>query len=136
MISLTVEAEDGEADLLGKHAGDLQEDIVVGSDSISGTLKYVTEYTGFSGDPDLQQGNYIALKFDAPEGATTTVEIVGGFFGPVTLDEDMIFVGRIADTTTQSIRVVCTKDSYSVTRTFSLVNLSTLGPEDNVENNG
>ena len=90
--------------------------------SISGTLKYVTDYTGFSSDPELQQGNYIALKFGATAGSTTTVEIVGGISGPVTLDSDMNWVGKIANTS-QKIKVVNTDNGVITTKTFNLTSL-------------
>lgn len=32
-------------------------------DAISGTLNYVTGYTGFSSETELQSGNYLALTF-------------------------------------------------------------------------
>lgn len=82
----------------------------------------MTDYTGFSGDPDLQEGNYIALKADSVEGATITVELVGGESGPVTLDEDKNVVIRVTSTT-QSIRFIATKDDESITKTYALTNL-------------
>ena len=49
-------------DLLGKVVADLQKDMGVSANNIIGTLKYVTGYTGFSGDPEEQEGNYLAFK--------------------------------------------------------------------------
>ncbi len=49
-------------DLLGKVVGDLQADVGVSLENILGTLSLVKEYTGFSGDPEEQTGNYIAFK--------------------------------------------------------------------------
>lgn len=60
---------------------------------------------------------------EATEGATTTVELLGGYSGPVTLDEDMNIVIRIADQFSQRIKVVTTKDSASVTKIFALNDL-------------
>ena len=75
---------------------DLQSDIVISDDNkISGTLKKVTGWTAFSGDPAEQSGNYIAVKATAEEGATITAQIIGGDHGPVTLDEDGILIARI-----------------------------------------
>lgn len=92
---------------------------------ISGTLKKVTGYTGFSGDPEEQSGNYLALKFTAEEGATVTVELINGTVGhPVTLDEDMNIVIRIADKDTQSIEVVASKGGASSTKTYALTGLT------------
>lgn len=92
---------------------------------ISGALKYVTGYTGFSGDEAEQSGNYLALKCDAGEGATITVELVGGNLGhPVTLDEDKNIVLKIGDNTRQSVKVVATKDGQTVEKVFSLTDLA------------
>ena len=111
--------------MLGKLVSELQSNVAVGTDAITGTLKYVTDYTGFSSDPALQEGNFLALKFTAPDGSPTTVEIVGGTSCPVALDSDMNWVGRIANKDTQTIRVICTPTSGSaITKTFSLTGLT------------
>ena len=88
----------------------------------------MTGFTNFSSEQTEQEGNYLALKFEATEGATTTVEIVGGTKGPVTLDEDMNWVGLIKSNTAQSIKVKMTKDSESVEKTYSITGL-TLEPK-------
>lgn len=119
----------GDVDLLGKTADDLQEDVEVANGAITGTLNYVTGYTGFSGDVAEQSGNYLALKVTAIEGATITVELINGTVGhPVTLDEDGMIVLRIANKSTQSVEVVATKDSLSEVQRFSLTGL-TLTPQ-------
>lgn len=84
----------------------------------------MTGFTNFSSTPAEQSGNYLALKFEHSEGATTTVEIVGGTKGPVTLDEDMNWVGLIKNKTTQSIKVVTTKDDESIEKTYTLTGLT------------
>ena len=119
----------GDIDLLGKEADDLQTDVVVADGGITGTLKYVTGYTGFSGDVAEQSGNYLALKVTAVDGCTITVELINGTVGhPVTLDADGMIVIRITDKTTQSVEVVATKDSISEVQRFALTGL-TLTPE-------
>ena len=66
------------------------------------------------------------MKFTATEGATVTVEIVGGTSGPVALDSDMNWVGKIASTS-QQIRVVASKTGMTtVTKTYSLTGLTLL----------
>ena len=78
---------------------DLQSGIEISEDNkISGTLKFVADYTGFSGDPAEQSGNYIAVKATAVEGAVITAQVIGGDHGPVTLDEDGILIARIKNT--------------------------------------
>lgn len=85
----------------------------------------MTDYTGFSGDPAEQSGNYLVLKCDtgAVTGATITVEIIGGDHGPVTLDPDGIIICRIKNKS-QKIKVTATKESIgTVTKTFDLASL-------------
>jgi hypothetical protein len=121
-LSLVIEPEDSETVVLGKSVGDLQSGIIVNDNSIEGVLHYVTGYTGFSSNVDEQSGNFLVLKFQHSEGATTTVEIIGGTSGPVALDEDMIWVGRI-EPSDQGIRVVTTLDGKSITKVYSIDNL-------------
>lgn len=105
---LTVEAEDPTDTILGKVVNTLQDNIVVSDTGITGTLKYVTGYTGYSGNPAEQSGNFLALKFTAPAGSTTTVELIGGTAGVKTLDSDMNLVARITNKRTQKLRVIST----------------------------
>lgn len=64
--------------MLGKSVNDLQTDVVVSDDAITGTLHYITDYTGYSDQPEEQTGNYLALKFDSyPEDAEIKLELVG-----------------------------------------------------------
>lgn len=116
--------EDGEVKLFGKSVSDLQTDIEITDDSITGTLKYVTDYTEFSSEVSEQSGNYLALKIATdPEDATTTVELVGGTKGPVTLDDDCNIVLLIRNKDTQSIKIISSKDEETVTKTYSLSSL-------------
>ncbi len=134
MTGLVVEPEDGETYVLGKQVSELQEDVTVNDNSITGTLNYVTGFTGFSGNPELQEGNFLALKFEHPDGATTTVEIIGGTSGPVELDSDMNWVGRIASNE-QSIEVITTltDGTTTITKEYNLTGL--VLNEETVEEN-
>ena len=118
-VSLAVEPEDDETTILGKDVADLQSGIIVNDSSIEGTLKYVTGYTGYSGDPALQKGNFLALKFEHTEGATTTIQLLGGVGGPVTLDEDMNAVIRITDNR-QRLKTTTTLEGTSITKVYDL----------------
>ena len=127
-LDVTISAVADDVDLLGKDAGDLQEDIAIANGAVTGTLKYVTGYTGFSGNVEEQSGNYLAIKVEA-NADSITVELVGGTVGhPVTLDSDGMIVLRIANTSTQSITVVATKGNVSETHNLSISGL-TLTPE-------
>lgn len=61
-------------------------------------MKYVTGYTGFSGDPELQEGNYVALKFTGAADRVR-VKIDPSYAGLdwVTLDPDRIDILKIHD---------------------------------------
>ena len=111
-------------DLLGKVVGDLQSGVTLGKNAIRGELKYVTGYTGFDGShPELQKGNFIALKAECDDADSIVVELVGGSSGPQTLDEDGVFIFRIKDNT-QSVKVTAKKSGYEdVTKVYSLTGL-------------
>lgn len=100
----------------------MQSGVIVGDSAITGTLKYVSDYTGFSGDPELQSGNYLVIHSTANvEGATITVTVTN----PVTLDADGIAVLRIADKDTQTVTVTASKEGYeSTTKVFTLSGLT------------
>lgn len=123
MISLTVAAMDGKTDAYKKTVEDLQSDVVIGETGISGTLKYVTEYTGFSSKADEQSGNYLALKVEVPEGAEVTTELVNGKKGSVNLSKDKFCVYRISDKDKQKIKFTVSVNEESVTKTYDLTGL-------------
>lgn len=107
---------------MGKAASDLQSDIDVLEDSITGTLKYVTDYTGYSESPELQVGNFIALHAEVTnvEGATITVTMTR----TATLEDDGNVVARVADKDTQTLTFTATKEGYpDNVQTFDLSEL-------------
>jgi len=95
---------------------------VVGDDAITGTLKYVDDYSSaFSGDE--ASGNFIALHAEVPDVDDVTITIT--ITNPSTLDEDGCYVGRIADKDSQTITVVASKDGYDdVTKVYDLSGLT------------
>ena len=124
-MSLSVKPEDGEAVLFGKTVNELQSDVVVSDDEVTGTLKYVDGYVDFSSNVSEQSGNYLALKIEAePAEAETVVELVGGTKGPVTLDDDMNIVLLIKNKDTQSIKVTTTHNEESITKIYGLSGLT------------
>lgn len=108
----------------------MQSGVGVGANDISGTLNYVTGYTGFSGDSAEQSGHYLALHIDtAVEGSTIVVELVGGVHAPVTLDSDRTIILRIKNKF-QKIKITASKEGYdTVTKTYTLSGL-TLAPAE------
>lgn len=114
--------------MFGKTVDSLQENVVVEETEITGTLKHVTGYTGFSSNVSEQEGNYLALKVDPDsQDAVVTVELVGGTKGPVTLDEDRNIVLLIKNKDTQSIKVTVNNEDNSSTKTYKLTGLTLEG---------
>ena len=123
-VTVVTAAESADATPLGKKVSDLQSNIVVGENAITGSLKHVTGYTGFSSKTSEQEGHYLALKFDVtPADAVTTVELVGGTKGPVTLDADQNIV-LLVKSNTQSVKVISTKGGFSITKVYDLTGLT------------
>ena len=119
---MTVEGYSGNEDLFGKTAADLQTGVTFGDGTVSGTLKYVSDYTGFSSTVSQQSGNYIAFK------ATCNVEdavITAKITQTSTLDSDGIAVFRVGNKDSQTLTVVASKEGYdSVTKNFALSGLT------------
>lgn len=111
-------------DLLGKDITDLQDDVSIDdNNTIHGTLMYLDDYTGFSGDAAEQKGHYLAVKATAVEGAVITAEIIGGTHGPVTLDDDGILIARLTNVRAQKLRFTATLNGASDTYVYSLSGL-------------
>lgn len=113
-------------DGLGKAAEDLQSGIVIGDTDFAGTLKYVTGYTGFSGETAEQEGNYLALVFTTETGATTKIGWVDSD-RTATLVEGGRAVIRVTSPE-QYLKVTSTKAGKVTERIFSLAGL-TLEPK-------
>ena len=96
LSKLVVDADISDSvDLLGKVASDLQENIAITGNKVTGTSKYVTGYTGFSGNVSEQSGNYVALHFGVTDlviGTSVTVKVNGA-----TLDPDGLHIMRFKD---------------------------------------
>lgn len=122
-LTLNVEAYTGNEDLFGKTVGDLQTGVSFGDGTVTGTLKYVSDYTGFSSNIAEQSGNYIVFHAEVPdvEGVTITAKITK----TSTLDSDGIAVFRVGDKDSQTLTIVASKEGYdTVTKTFSLSGLT------------
>lgn len=119
----------GEDDLFGKKAADLQSNIKVNESTgvISGTLNYVTGYTGFSSKVDEQSGNYIALDIAPKSGfpESLTVEVKGGTSGPSKLlQSDHQAVLKIKDANKQSILIKATNNGVTETKEYALTGVT------------
>lgn len=121
-------------DLLGKVVGDLQKDIVIGTNSvtgptkITGTSKYVTGYNGFSGKAAERKGNYLALHFGVPDmtiGTDVTVKV-----NNVSLDPDGLHIIRFKDGSFKpKLIVTAEKDGYNTyTKVYDLSEIVRVQP--------
>lgn len=124
-LMLNVEPTAQGTERYGKYVSDLQKDIIVHDEWISGTLKYVTGYTGFSGDVDEQSGNYLALDVNFTDGATATAQLVNAKTtkGPVDITAEPFLVIRVTNPRTQKLIVTVTKSGETVTRTLNFSSL-------------
>ena len=95
-----------DTDLLGKKMSDLANDIEIDKfGKVTGTLKYVKDYTGFSSNPDEQEGFFLPFKLDTESRKTTNTvakfEVVGGNKGAVDFDKSdftsVVFLGKTSE---------------------------------------
>lgn len=125
-LTVDVQAKDSSAIILGKNVSELQENVYVNDNSIQGVLNYVTGYTGFSGNPEEQEGHYIALQFEASDGATVKIQTIGGLTDEEkTLDSDMDAVIYVKSNK-MKLRVTCTLNGDTINRTLSFSGLKLL----------
>ena len=110
--------------MLGKHVDDLQSNVTVGRNAISGTLNYVEGYTGFSSKVEEQSGHYLAIHCEADDADSIVVQLGDG--KPVTLDSDGIIVLLIKDTSNNVKVTAYEGDNALYQRVYSLSGL-TLG---------
>lgn len=127
MIGLTTTPVDGETEVLGKHASELQENVVISGDKVTGTLKYVSDFAGYSDQPEEQVGNYLAIDFHpTPEDATIEIEMIGSESGPKTMKSKQL-VARIADKDLYKLKVTVKGNDLEQTTTYDFSGL-TLNP--------
>lgn len=111
-MSLTVTADIADSvDLLTKKASDFGTGVTVGEGAVTGTLKYVSGFTAFSGDTSEQSGNYLALYASSSGADSITMELIGSVhgLGEKTLDDGYMLI-RVTNKYTQSVRIRAYKD--------------------------
>ena len=118
-----MKAVSAETNLYDLTANELQSDITIKDNEISGILNYVSDYVGFnSSNKEEQNGNFLALSLSADEGITITTELVGGTKGPVTIN-DGFCVYRITDNKKQKVKVTFSKEEETETKIYGLTGL-------------
>ncbi len=125
MISLSVKPVDGKAQAYGKTVDELQSDIVITENSISGRLHNVNDYTGFNpSQTEEQSGHFLALDVAADKGAEVTFELVGGTKGAFSLTpDDMQVICRIRDKDSQSVKITSDYKEEHTEKVYSLKEL-------------
>lgn len=106
VFNLTVAASASDA-TLGSHTGaDVQSGVVIDGNLISGTSKYVEDFTELGFDMDLSH-HFMALHMSAADGATIVCETVPGSHASAAFNDDDC-VAQITENTT-GIKVTVTK---------------------------
>lgn len=123
MTRPVVKAVDGGAATYDKTAADLQMNIAVKRDKITGTLKSVKGFKAFPADE--QDGHFLALTLAAEEGVTIKTQLLNGKNGEITVD-DGFCVYRITDKDKQKIKVTYTKGTETVVKIYTLKELKLL----------
>lgn len=128
-ITCTAVSPDSAIDLSGKSSSELQANVTVNANNIvSGTINYVTGYTGFSAETSQQSGNYLALQFTAADDVELYGEVTGtGNSEPSKLGENGILVVRLSSNT-QMIKIYAFEGNKSTIIIYRLTGL-TLTPQ-------
>ena len=121
-LAVTVAAAT-KASYWGTAVSAMQTSITVTGNKITGTLKYLDEGQLVT---DWGAGNFIALKFTVPDGATSCKVGLNPTQGSGMheLDEDKDGVFKITDNATQKLVVVTTNGRYTLTQEFDLSELT------------
>lgn len=124
MDECTVEPEDAETTLWDTYeVSDLQENVEVVGDKISGDLKYIDSGTLAT---TWGAGYFLCLKFSDVDESATSVAVglkpTEGS-GMAELDEDMNAVFKITDKANQKLKVISTDGTRSRVQTYDLSDL-------------
>lgn len=100
----------------------MQSNIAIANGKITGTLKYLDEGQLVT---DWGAGNFIALKFTVPDGATSCKVGLDPSVssGLVELDEDKDGVFKVTDNETQKFVIVTTDGTHTLRQEFDLSEL-------------
>ena len=98
---------DEHEDCFGLFPSDLQSNIVISGNKITGTLHHVDNFTGFSSLPEEQSGNYLVTTYSPePPEAEVYVNKTNGTVGWKKLTKpSLTLVSRITDQKKQKLQV-------------------------------
>lgn len=117
---------DSDLAVTGKTVSDLQSGVKFGANAITGTLKYIENWTWFDSDPEINTGNFIAFKATLSGADKITAQLIGGkvTHGPQELDSDGIGIFHITDKDSQMIQIVAYKDGMTCQKLYTLSGLT------------
>lgn len=100
----------------------MQSNIAIANGKVTGTLKYLDEGQLVT---DWGAGNFMALKFTVPDGATSCKVGLDPSVssGLVELDEDKDAVLKVTDNETQKLVIVTTDGTHTLRQEFDLSEL-------------
>lgn len=124
-LSVSVDADiDALEDLHGKVVSDLQENIVFGDEGVTGTLKYISDYSE-AFDSGENSGYYLAFHCSTPGVDDAVIMVNSSDEGTVLLDSETgIAICRVTDKDTQIIGVTAEKDGDYVNAIIDLSGLT------------
>lgn len=130
--TVTASPREGTFDVFGKKTSELQEDIVVTGNKITGTLHYVKDYTGFSGLPEEQKGHFLVMHYvPDPYEADVHVLKTSGTVGDKILSKpDLTMVSRITDKEHQKLEVYSELSGVKGEKTIYDISGLTLEPDN------
>lgn len=120
-------AADPNYDCWSKKTSELQSDIKIDGNKITGTLHHVEGFTDFSSIPDEQSGYYLVTKYvPIPEDGDVHVFKTDGTVGDKILSRpDLTLVSHITNKNTQKLQVYVEKDGVrGKTIEYDLSNLT------------
>lgn len=119
-------AEADDTDFWGTTAGEMQADLTVGTDAITGTLHYID--SGALAH-DWGAGNFMALKFTDIDKDATSIKVgmqpsASSGLVEIINDPDKNGVFKVTDKAKQKFVVQTTVDGKTTTKHFSLTGLT------------
>lgn len=128
MTGLTVNdtIADSELSVTGKTVSDLQSGVKFGANAITGTLKYIENWTWFDSDPEINTGNFLVFKSTLSGADKITAQLIGAKVnpGPIELDSDGIAIFHVTNKDTQMVQVVAYKGDLVQTKLYTLNGLT------------
>ena len=118
----------GTETIYGESVSDLQDNIVITDNAITGTLKFLTggQIAGYWGD-----GNFLALQFSDLDPNATSVKVgldpsQGSGLVEILTDPDKNGVFKITNKDTQKFKIVTSDGTHTKTKTYDVSGLTLL----------